>query len=109
MTRKLTFATAAITGFAICVAGAAQAGETTVTVNRSALSDPAYIEALYKEIRSVASKVCRTELYGSVVAIYAMNECVKEAADTAIAEIDAPMLTAYGNGEPDALAVASAD
>jgi UrcA family protein len=109
MTRKLIFAAAAFAGAATFTVGLAQAGEITVTVKRPALEDPAYVEALYDEVRSAAIKACREELQGSIIAFYAMNECVGETVESAIAEIGAPMLTAYANGEFDALEVAAAD
>jgi UrcA family protein len=85
---------------------AASAAEKVVEVDRTRLADPAYVEALYVEIESAARSVCKKDLAGSPLYMPQLRACVAKTVKDAVKQVDAPMLTAYADGEalPERLA-----
>jgi UrcA family protein len=97
MIRTMFFATAAI----LASSSIASAAGKAVDFDRAKLGDPAYIEALYAEIELAAVEVCKAELRGSPFYHSKVRNCVKVSMARAVAEIDAPMLTALADGAPE--------
>ena len=97
MIRTMFFATAAIAG----LTSFALAAEKSVVFDRAYLSDPAYVEALYSEIGLAAREVCKEEFRGSPHFNARVRHCIKVSMARAVADIDAPMLTALADGAPE--------
>ena len=97
MIRTIFFATAA---FGMSFSAANAAGK-EVEFDRDDLDDPAYVEALYTEIGLAAREVCKEEFRGSPHFNARVRHCIKVSMARAVADIDAPMLTALADGAPE--------
>lgn len=65
-----------------------------VAFDRAQLDDPAYVAALYAQIEVAAKTECAKAISSTLYYQQRFVDCVDEAVEAAIAEIDAPALTA---------------
>lgn len=105
MIRMIAFVAASL----IAVQSHAQAADGLVSFDRAALADPAEAAALYEDIVEAAEDVCRAALRGSPFYHHKFRPCVSDAVNAAVAEIDAPLLTAHAGGERARARLASAN
>ena len=103
MIRTLTLAASLFAA----VQASAFAAEATLEVDTDRLGDAAYVEALYAELETTATEVCKKELAGSALAFYLVRSCVSATIAENVEKIGAPLLTAYANGEPEPQQLAS--
>lgn len=103
MIRKMLFATAAFT----LTQTAAFAADPVVQFDRARLDDPAYVEALYVELETAATSVCKKELIGSPLYLSKLRSCIEATMAESVKKIASPALTAYAEGEAGLTKLAS--
>ena len=74
------------------------AGE-RIGYDAASLNDPAFVASLYGQIEDAARTVCRADLRGDALRPYKLDACIDAAVADAVAQVNAPGLTAYADGD----------
>lgn len=97
--RRAAFATLLASMVAVAAANTLDApAQRTVKFNDLNLATSSGVARLYARISSAAKEVCEPEGVWNVAALLARQECVQQAIEQAVDDVNDPMLKSYHEG-----------